>query len=153
HLDKMQLKDGSVVPMDGVDGLEVPDDKDPNKTDKVKTAKVIQDIKRFALVLDAVRKSVYTQVYFAACGTDHRLEEFAKVFKTLTGKTLYFTGDPITLAAEPFPPHGSVNKVLDRDKHTFVSTPTNGLTYYAQTTVALDSKVDTFLPGSMNRIL
>jgi hypothetical protein len=139
HLDRMSVQNGVVKPTPGaVDDL--PDNQ-----------KIIADIAAFSAVVNAIRQSVFKQVYLAACGGDRRLVHFARLLHKLTGKTIFYSNAAIFMPTKPTKPFAEVG---NRPKGgTF--TAVKGFAYYGTrksgTEIGLTSKTDTFLPGSTER--
>jgi len=138
HLDRMKLDGGHVVydgslPTQGNEAL-------------------IRDITDFAQVVDAVKQAVFDQVYFAACGGDRRLIEFADQFQTLTATSVYSNSAAIFMPTKGTPPFAEVGV---EDKQTKQFTRSKGFKFYQAVSgtpsVDLVSATDGFLPGSTSR--
>lgn len=107
----------------------------------------------FALVVDAIRKSVFGAIYLAACGGDARLEAFAVRLHALTNRTIFYNAENINLPNKPTPPYAEVGSVWPSDGRFHVL---KGYPPYAPRVPAnmidLKSTTDTFLPGSDDRV-
>jgi hypothetical protein len=139
HLDRMKLDGGGQVVFDG---------SVPTQGNE----KLVRDIIDFAAVLDAVKQAVFDQVYFAACGGDRRLDQFAIKFQELTATAVYHNGATIFLPTKGTPPFAEVGI---EDPQTKQVTRSQGFTFYqahsGTPTLDLVSTTDGFLPGSTAR--
>lgn len=140
HLSRMKVDGGKVVA--SVDGLDLTD---PD------TAAFVTTVTAMAALVDAIRQSVFAQVYLAACGGGHRLDKFGKRLVTLTGKTLYWNDQKIFLPTKPTTPFAEVG--VEQASGGF--TLSKGYGYFGAHTGApsidLRSGTATFLPGSTHR--
>jgi len=149
HLDFMETKptgsgkaeDANVVPKADLDSIS---DADDGKKFKAQ-------VRAFAPVLDAMRRSIYARVYLAACGGGRRLELFAARLKALTNLSVYWNDDTISFPKPPDAPFAEVGPIVG-DK---TSPLRDGVKFFlpdvAANKVPLRSKTDGFLEGSMSR--
>ncbi|MEZ0228042.1 MAG: hypothetical protein ACAI25_05410 [Planctomycetota bacterium] len=138
HLDFMEKQGAGVGPKASLDTI----------LDEGDGKKFKADVRAFAPFVDAVRRSVYTQVYLAACGGGRRLARFAEGLNALTGKSVYFNEDTIS-----FPTGGAISAEVGPIKGNAVSPLRDGKRFYNDQTVPLRSTSDGFLEGSMARVL
>ncbi|HEV8321520.1 MAG TPA: hypothetical protein VG389_07895 [Myxococcota bacterium] len=152
HLDFMTAKlvatptsgeDKEVVVKPELDGLS--DDGDGKKFKK--------DTRAFAQFLNAMRRSIFSRVYLAACGPARRLEKFAEKLKLLTNLSVYWNDDTISF---PVPGTGQPLVAEVGPIVNGVTSPVRqGLRYFKPddpaNMVLLRSKTDGFLEGSMRR--
>jgi hypothetical protein len=98
-----------------------------------------RDVPRWVPVMEALRQSVFTRIYLAACGPKARLHKFADLFQLGVHKDVYFNNARIfvTTGARPFAevgteaPGGFVlhdgKKFFSPDKVPLQTTPTSFL--------------------------
>jgi hypothetical protein len=149
HLDFMAVnpaKDGKpeeVVPVPDLD-TRVLDDGDGKQFKK--------NVRDFAPVVSALRRSVFARVYLAACGGGRRLEKFSARLRELTRKEIYWNDDTISMPTPPVPPFAEVGQIVNGT----VPNLRQGTRYFkprdAANLVDLRTKTDTFFEGSMSRI-
>jgi hypothetical protein len=148
HLDFMQVdpaatvpEDASVIPTPAL--ASILDDDDGKKFKK--------DVRDFAPIVSAIRLSVYSQIYFAACGGGRRLELFAKRLKELTQKSIFWNDDTISFPTPPDAPFAEVGAIVNgqvpqvRDGTPFFKSDGTNL-------VKLQTGTKDFFKGSMRRL-
>ncbi|MEZ0230629.1 MAG: hypothetical protein ACAI25_18555 [Planctomycetota bacterium] len=148
HLDFMTVKDAaSGIPEDA---QVIPKPDLASITDEGDGKKFKKDVTDFAPVLTAIRRSVYSHLYFAACGGGRRLEKFAEKMKELTRKSIFWNDDTISFPTLPVAPFAEVGPIKDgktqpiRDGTPFFK-PDGAL-------VKLQTGTDDFFKGSMRRL-
>jgi hypothetical protein len=150
HLDHMTVNPGTdgkpaeVVPVPDLD-TRVLDDGDGKQFKK--------NVRDFAPVVSALRRSVFGRMYFAACGGGRRLEKFAARFRDLTQKEVYWNDDTISMPTPPVPPFAEVGQIVNGT----VPNLRKGTRYFKDpkdpaNLVDLRTKTDTFFEGSMSRL-
>jgi len=115
---------------------------------------VTAQVRDFALVVDAIRQSSFFSIYLAACGGgDSRLGAFTYKLWDLTGRNIFYNSENINLPAAPAAPYAQVGSVWPADNAFHLS---RGYPVFAPRESAylvdLESKTDTFLPGSSERV-
>jgi len=143
HLDFMEVKNGGVAPTAALSTLL--DDGDGKKFK--------QDVRDFAPVVGALRRSAFARVYLAACGGGRRLSLFASRLRELIGKEMYWNDDTISVPTPPTPPFAEVGQIVNNQ----VPNLRKGTRYFKDpkdpaNLVDLRTKTDTFFQGAMNRL-
>jgi hypothetical protein len=111
---------------------------------------IIDKVRGFAPVIDALRHSSFEQIYLAACGDNDRLVEFSRaLFELVDHKTIYFNDEAIFVTLNVPNP---IAEVGVEDPVTHRLTRAQGKRFYSQTRVSLASQPDGFLPGSTRRV-
>jgi hypothetical protein len=143
HLDFMEVKDGGVAPTAALSTLL--DDGDGRKFK--------QDVRDFAPVVSALRKSAFARIYLAACGGGRRLSLFAARLRELVNKEVYWNDDTISMPTPPTAPFAEVGTIVNGQ----VPNVRKGARYFKDAKdpanlVDLRTKTDTFFQGSMSRL-
>ena len=121
--------------------------------DDAEGKKFKKDVRDFAPVVSALRRSVFARVYLAACGGNRRLEKFAARLRDLTQKEVYWNDDTISMPTPPTAPFAEVGQIVNGT----VPNVRKGTRYFKPKNdpanlVDLRTKTDTFFQGSMSRL-
>ena len=110
-----------------------------------------KDAHAYVQVVDALRRSIFRQIYLAACGPNRRLDDFAAKLFELTGLVVWWNEDTISFPTPPDAPFAEVGPIVGGK----TSPLRKGTRFFKaekpENLVDLRSKTDGFLEGAMKR--